>query len=406
MPEVQLLDAKAPTKRMYEEIVIGSSPLMMLVAREAALLGRQVLLLDDGNSLGGMWKTVTLKSGANCECACHLIEDFPQVYSYLETVTGSTFDTLDPQPERIEANGLKLKYSSRLTVSAGVAAAVMRITKLTLRSLVSPITPDQRLKLDEAKLRILDFVRFLWRKLFTGFHVAAPVWGFADFFERLTEATIASGVDTYKGHVTEIKRKGGYWYINLDEGESLTCTTVHCSASATLKPDGKGGLVSYSINPVFYLNCVAEVPLDKVVHKTGYVLFPNDPHVMRVSRIDQPPNAKVSSQLYLLQFWRNESMSECNRKEIVAKKLLKAGIIARASDVLIVEHIVGQFTPYERASQLTEGEILPRKIRESPRLRRGGTQSLTYTGVHRETPSCEPPSNTRNGETRWTNHRR
>jgi len=48
----------------------------------------------------------------------------------------------------------------------------------------------------------------------------------------------------------------------------------------------------------------------------------------------------------------------------------------------------------------------PRKIRESLRLRRGGTQSLTYTGVHRETPSCEPPSNTRNGETRWTNHRR
>ena len=50
--------------------------------------------------------------------------------------------------------------------------------------------------------------------------------------------------------------------------------------------------------------------------------------------------------------------------------------------------------------------VLTRKIRESPRLRRGGIHSLTYRGVHRETPSCEPPSNTRNGETRWTNHRR
>ena len=45
-----------------------------------------------------------------------------------------------------------------------------------------------------------------------------------------------------------------------------------------------------------------------------------------------------------------------------------------------------------------------RQGREFPRHRRGGTQSLTYRGVHQETSSCEPPSNTRiekfNGRTK------
>ena len=43
---------------------------------------------------------------------------------------------------------------------------------------------------------------------------------------------------------------------------------------------------------------------------------------------------------------------------------------------------------------LVVGLRMSSPIRESPRLCRGGTQSLTYTGVHQETITCEPPSNT------------
>ena len=35
----------------------------------------------------------------------------------------------------------------------------------------------------------------------------------------------------------------------------------------------------------------------------------------------------------------------------------------------------------------------------------GGTQSLTYTGVHRETATCEPPKHHKKGETQWTKQR-
>jgi len=343
----------------FDEIVIGSSPLMLLIARDAALRGARVLLLDDGDLPGGMWKVVTLRSGAKCECACHLIEDFPMIYDYLGRVTGSRFELLDPQPDRIAPNGLATRYSTRFTVLARVVKAAVHWIVLGSRALLGPLSMERRIKLDGAKLHLLDFTRFLWPKLITGFQVAAPADGYADFCQRLTDSASEAGVTIRRGHVRRVRREGTKWQLEVEGQQTLRSDKVHCTASATLELRGGTRLEAYVPSSGVSLNTVALVPNDKIVRRTAYTLFPNDPHVLRISRIDQPVGAEVGYQLYLLQFRREEPMPVGTRSEIVASKLLKAGIINDAKDVSMAENIESQFTPIDRLRQLPEGEIMP-----------------------------------------------
>ena len=70
--------------RHYQDVVIGSSPLMLLQAHSLAKKGRFVGVLERSEKPGGAWRTLDVGRAINVEIACHVIEPFPDVYEYLE----------------------------------------------------------------------------------------------------------------------------------------------------------------------------------------------------------------------------------------------------------------------------------------------------------------------------------
>ena len=81
----------------FDDIVIGSSPMMLLQAAMLARENRNVCLIERENleKLGGSWQIAKLSNGERVEIACHLIEFFPGIYEFLEGASGSQFETLD-----------------------------------------------------------------------------------------------------------------------------------------------------------------------------------------------------------------------------------------------------------------------------------------------------------------------
>ena len=74
-----------PDDRDYQDIVIGSSPLMLLQAHCLAKKGRRVCVLERSERLGGAWRTVNIGNAIDVEIACHVIEVFPDLVLHRKT---------------------------------------------------------------------------------------------------------------------------------------------------------------------------------------------------------------------------------------------------------------------------------------------------------------------------------
>ena len=97
----------------FENIVIGTSPLMLLVAINISKKGGSVLIIDKDKSIGGCWQVHKSKNN-NFECASHLIERYPGVYKILEEYSSIKFEPLERNPIRVFKNGTKDKdYSGK-----------------------------------------------------------------------------------------------------------------------------------------------------------------------------------------------------------------------------------------------------------------------------------------------------
>ena len=99
--------------KSFESIVIGTSPLMLLVAINIAKKGSSVLIIDKNLNLGGCWQIHTYDD-LKIDSASHLIESYPGVYKILEDYSLIKFGPLEDNPVRIFKNGLTLPYQNQI----------------------------------------------------------------------------------------------------------------------------------------------------------------------------------------------------------------------------------------------------------------------------------------------------
>ena len=86
---------------MYDLIIIGSSPASLIYALNAKNEGNKVVIIDNSDKIGGVWKKIYTKFGDEFELGPHLIANNPDAYEYIEEYLGCKMVETTPDPDII-----------------------------------------------------------------------------------------------------------------------------------------------------------------------------------------------------------------------------------------------------------------------------------------------------------------
>lgn len=333
-----------------DDIIIGSSPMMLMQAIHLAENGHDVTVIDRNPRWGGSWQTAVLDNGEEVEIACHLIEVFPGVYDLLAAYSGVVFTDLDAQPIRISKSGAIVPYFNRLLMLASGARLLLGWSKARAAALIGR-RPDRNVILNfDTKLK--SFVRHQLPSLFQRTIMQAPRDGFVDFMDGLINRAKGHGVTFVISDVTGLTRgDDGLWYLNASVPEHHCAKRIHLTTSTNLRKTGKG---SFAASPPTYATRVAmvvDVSREDVNRMQSYVAFWQDPHIARISRIDMP-DATQRPVRFLVEFHKTlpDGWTHILTDRMHKARILKAGGSHR---------IVGQVdcTHTTNINQLPAGQI-------------------------------------------------
>ena len=117
--------------------IIGSSPLLLMVAIYLAKRGKNVIVIDKCSSVGGCWKLI-LEEGIYTEDACHLLESYNKSYKFITTKMQIPLTTFYPDKypvKVIENNSIKIvKYHRKLSIIHEVIRKILSSVKMTTKS--------------------------------------------------------------------------------------------------------------------------------------------------------------------------------------------------------------------------------------------------------------------------------
>lgn len=342
-----------PESPDFDDVVIGSSPLMLLQAGLLARQGRRVCLVERADRLGGSWQTARLDNGEDVEIACHLIEVFPGAYELLEGASGVAFVPLDLQPIRVHRSGWIVPYFSRVVMLASGARLVWGLCRAQLQAWLGR---GESNRLINFQTKLSSYVHHQVPAFFQAPVMQGPASGFVHFMDRLVARTRADGVQILQRDIADIARKpDGRWCLRDTAGATLVAQYVHCTTSTNLAKAGPDHFRARPPHLVHRLCVLVDVPRDQVRHAQSYVAFWNDPLVARIARIDMPrPRADLR---YLVEFHRIEDADACDLPGTARRYLQKARILGTDGAFAVIGRVDCAFTA--NVDQLPAGEIAP-----------------------------------------------
>ncbi|MEL7185896.1 MAG: hypothetical protein AAFN50_05600 [Pseudomonadota bacterium] len=271
-------------------ILIGSSPLMLLLAIKLSESHR-VTLISDQSTLGGAWKTASVKNSPDVEIACHVIEPFPGVYELLAKRSGVPFDDLDLQPIRVHPSGLKVRYFSRLTLALSLAYMSVMLVYYRGKS----VFVAGRYKDDVANfsVKLRGLLRHQWTYLIKKAAMKGPRGGYARFLQGLIDQCRKAGVSFVQDRVTAIERIGHSWHVSSASGTQFTAHSIHSSSSVPLLAATESRFETETPRIVSRTSVLVDIPKQDVTNQYTYVAFWRNPMVRRLSRVESvtvPPD--------------------------------------------------------------------------------------------------------------------
>jgi hypothetical protein len=337
-----------------EDIIVGSSPLMLVHALYRAQKGHRVCVVDRTDNWGGSWQLAHLDTGDSVEIACHVIEVFPGIYDLLEKAAGVPFLVLDAQPIRVHRSGFTIPYFNRLLMVASGLRLLVGYGKVRLDALIKGAGDRNQLINFQTKLR--SYVRHQLGSFFASQKMRGPRDGYADFLEKLTEACRNAGVEFIVMDVISLTREAGQWTLIGADGVTRSAQNVFLTTATNLRPLSE---VKYQASPPQFAQRYAAVVLvDKsdIVTSHTYVAFWRDPQVARISRVDMP-DADPSSDRFLVEFHSAPAAGEDELLPLIENKLAKAGILKTGGAFSLVGAVSCEFTQY--IDLLPSGSLAP-----------------------------------------------
>jgi len=337
---------------IFDDVVIGSSPLMLVQAGLLAREGRKVCLLERQSRLGGSWQTAILENGDAVEIACHLIEFFPGVYEFLEGASNTPFIALDAQPIRIHQTGLAFPYFSRMLMLATGVRLSIGWAKARL-DWMRGTAPDRN-RLINFETKLSSYLRHQIPAFFQRPIMQGPKHGFVDFMDRLIARTRTDGVVIRAADISSLTRKAdNRWSLQCEDGHVVAAEHIHCTTSTNLRQVSAGRFEATAQEFAHRLCVVAEVLNEDVKISQTYVAFWKNPTVARISRIDMPTSEPV--QRFLVEFHNARPDADPEWHLVVRSHMERAKIIAKGGVVKIVGQVDCLFST--NVDQLPAGEI-------------------------------------------------
>lgn len=343
------------TSLVFDDIVIGSSPLMLLQAQKLAQAGRRVCVVERSPRLGGAWQTAQVDGGIEVEIASHVIEVFPHIYDVLSRAAGVPFVPLEAQPIRIHPTGLRVAYFSRILLLASGTRLFVGLIKARLQTLMNRGGDRDRLLNFQFKFR--SFLHYQAVALFSKPIMQGPADGFVDFMTSFTTRCQDMGIVFQTTDIQNATRQpDGIWQLGTDTGQNLYAACVHCTTSTNLR---RKDAQSFAATPVSYAHrwaVIVDVPKADVQISQTYVAFWKDPDIARISRIDRTDKT-LDAERFLIEFHSGLPKDAETQTAMLRARLERARIIKADGSFTTIGTVDCLFT--KNVDQLPQGEIAP-----------------------------------------------
>lgn len=361
-----------PSQTIYDDIIIGSSPLMLIHALWLCRQGHKILVLDRMPNIGGAWaispvfcQPIYLSDevwrSAFVEGACHLIEPIPRVYQVIENFSKVPFDVLEVQPVRLYNQRYIIPYSSWITLIASGFALVYGYLRSLIFSLIG--FPNFFESYLNYRSKLLSFIRYQLFAVFGDNRIKGPRNGFANFIESLEHQCRSKGVDFIAVEVTSISRSGIGWHVFKDLSSShYSARNIHLTSSTNLRLSGNGDFVSKPQRFSVKESWVVEICAENIQTLHNYVALWNDSFVVRISRILSPSINQIGANgcfQYLLEsrYPNSNNLSTIALTEMFRKYLEKTLIIQPGRPFRIIGRVFCKYV--SNVDQLPVGQIAP-----------------------------------------------
>lgn len=356
----------------YDDVVIGSSPLMLIQALWLRHRGHNVLVVDRTPNLGGSWAIAPVlcdsESQSNkawnsvlTEVACHLIEPFPRVYKVIEHFSKCPFVPLDVQPIRISPDGRQFPYSSRLILIASGFRLFFGYLSFSFLLLFG-----QKSVLDSYlnfKNKFIKFLRYQLPIVVSDIRVWAPRDGFAHLLSTLEAQCLSAGIDFRVVEVTNLCRTRSSWLVSSDSSScDFTARNIHITSSTNLRRTTSGDFKAKSPRFSTKVGWVVEISSENIRIPQSYVAFWKDPSIARISRIIssvENPIGTAGCFQYLLEtrFPLHTDSRDVSVVDLFQSYLEQSHIILPGSPFVLIGRVMCKYVA--NLDQLPAGNIAP-----------------------------------------------
>lgn len=174
---------------MYDVVLIGTSPLVVLEATHLALNGKSVLLVEKESSIGGAWKTFDLGPITKIDYGCHIINPIENAYEFIANALKVELEVMNPKPASI------LQVFNNICAKDSNKIQIYRIYKKILNVLKFIFKKDIRQAYIESRRFYSLFIGLIKNVSRKKVEYLYPKGGAQEMIRKIEEKAVKAGVN-------------------------------------------------------------------------------------------------------------------------------------------------------------------------------------------------------------------
>ena len=300
---------------VYDALIIGSSPLMLLEAFYLTVSGKKVLIVEKRDNLGGAWSLLDFFEHKSVESGCHIWYRDKKVYDFLKNDLGLNLEPFSPQPT-IVINNKRYPYKFKTLINLSTSIRTFKGVSRIIRSLKS----------------IKDESSIVSKYYY-------PKQGSVELMKKLFMIVERMDIKIMKqSEVERIDLKNGQVSVTINKGEKIDCKEVVAASHSELGEVHYKGKVKVIKNNLENSNYNIHMLIEGGLERTfSYIhVFGND-KLIRVGDLSFQLNEGIGNSLVCLQI--NPSLFEENGESeetvlIALEELKRQKIISENAKLL------------------------------------------------------------------------
>ena len=335
--------------RKIDSVVIGTSPISILIAIKLIRNGKDVLIIEKNDHVGGAWKSFKIKDGIISEASCHLIEHYRNVYRIIEELSGIKFKYCSPQPLKLYNNGKRELYTDQRQIFQEFFDQFITLFKIPASIVIQFINRllPQKIRISKGSginksvainiwNRFIFFISYRIPAFITFKGIMEPSCGYTHFAESLIINAKREGVDFLQDEVFAVSLGKGSNVLNLKSGRKVECEKLYVPESLNLANTNElvqvfGPLSKIKLTPYWHIL----ITLRNASHPemlSSYIHLPDNDLFHRIT-LDKNHSSMAGQQLLIQARFDPQLRSDLN--ELISNLLLHVNICTSLPDFIL-----------------------------------------------------------------------